>query len=119
VPYVLVEYSDALADTFDRAAFAQDVHTTTPPLIDAAVSAYKTRFRRIEEPYHADGTAVINAVIVEVAIKAGRTAEQKAALAEAVLALLGKHVGPVPGAALDFAVEVRDLSPDAYRAQRV
>ncbi|MGW2899377.1 5-carboxymethyl-2-hydroxymuconate Delta-isomerase [Streptomyces sp. NPDC001212] len=54
------------------------------------------------------------AVHIEIALKAGRSAEAKRALSESVLALLRTRLGPVPEFEVHFSVEVRDLDPDGY-----
>ncbi|NBM16542.1 5-carboxymethyl-2-hydroxymuconate Delta-isomerase [Streptomyces sp. GC420] len=119
MPLVRVEYSEELAPAFDRQGFARDLHATVPPLIDATTAAFKTRFHRIEESYLGAGERDIAAVLIQLAILSGRTPEQKAALSEAVLDLVRKHVAEVPGVRTHFSVEVRDMDRDSYRAHKV
>ena len=50
MPQITVDYSDNLADGFDRPAFARDLHSAVVEIAAAKPPACKTRFRRTEDP---------------------------------------------------------------------
>ncbi|SBT92861.1 5-carboxymethyl-2-hydroxymuconate isomerase [Streptomyces sp. DI166] len=111
MPQITVDYSEDLAESFDRPAFARDLHTAVVEIAAAKQPACKTRFRRTEttvvgqEP---EGHALIH---VHIALLAGRTDETKSRLTEAVLDLLRKHITPPDGRRLHASAEIRDLDP--------
>ncbi|MFI9720861.1 5-carboxymethyl-2-hydroxymuconate Delta-isomerase [Streptomyces sp. NPDC052396] len=111
MPHITVDYSDAVAGTLDRRAFAQELHPLLAELISTSASSCKTRFRRVEEAVIADGAPGNELIHVEVAILAGRSAELKAQVAAAVVELTHKHAAAADGAVVHVSVEVRDLSP--------
>ncbi|GGX62215.1 5-carboxymethyl-2-hydroxymuconate Delta-isomerase [Streptomyces anandii] len=114
MPQITVDYSERLADAFDRRAFAAEVHARTVEIAAAKPPACKTQFRRTEDTVvgpDAGGHAIVH---VTIGLLAGRTEETKARLAEAVLQALRAHVKPVEGLALHASAEVRDLDP-SYR----
>jgi 5-carboxymethyl-2-hydroxymuconate isomerase len=49
VPQITVDYSDRLADDFDRPGFAQALHAAAFEIAAAKPSACKTQFRRTDE----------------------------------------------------------------------
>ncbi|MFI0740745.1 5-carboxymethyl-2-hydroxymuconate Delta-isomerase [Streptomyces sp. NPDC021100] len=112
MPHFAVDYSESLADVFDRRAFAQALHPLTAEVLDTPITNCKTRFRRCEAVVAADlpGQSLVH---VEVALLAGRTDEQKAALSEAVLALVREHTAGAEGV-LHASVNVGELGA-AYR----
>ncbi|MFF8968201.1 5-carboxymethyl-2-hydroxymuconate Delta-isomerase [Streptomyces sp. NPDC014995] len=116
MPQITVDYSATMAPAFDRAAFAQALHTAVVDIAAAKPEACKTLFRG------ADGTAFgyddpeerRHAIVhVTLGLLAGRTEETKARLTEAVLELLREHVRG-DGFVLHASAEVRDLDP-SYR----
>ncbi|MEU5087831.1 5-carboxymethyl-2-hydroxymuconate Delta-isomerase [Streptomyces sp. NPDC021356] len=114
MPQITVDYSEQLADAFDRGAFARDVHARTVEIADAKPAACKTQFRRTEDTTvgpDAEGHAIVH---VTIGLLAGRSDETKARLAEAVLDALRDHVKPVGGLALHASAEARDLDA-SYR----
>ncbi|GAA3305813.1 5-carboxymethyl-2-hydroxymuconate Delta-isomerase [Streptomyces cinereospinus] len=114
MPQITVDYSEQLAQDFDRPGFAQALHATVVEIAAAKPPACKTRFRRSEDTTvgpDAEGHAVVH---VTLALLAGRTDETKTRLAEAVLELLRQYVKPAAGLALHASAEVRDLDP-SYR----
>ncbi|MFJ3497265.1 5-carboxymethyl-2-hydroxymuconate Delta-isomerase [Streptomyces sp. NPDC086091] len=115
MPQITVDYSDRLADTFDRPGFATAVHEAVVTIAAATPQACKTRFRRTEDTVvgpDTDGHAVVH---VEIGLLAGRTEETRDRLAEAVLALLGQHLKPTGALAVHLSTEIRDLDP-SYRS---
>lgn len=114
MPQITVDYSAALADTFDRPAFALALHPLIAETVNTSTAACKTRFRRTEETVVADvpdGDALVH---VDISLLPGRTPEIKARLTESVLELLAGHLRTTRGAALHLSVESRDLDP-SYR----
>ncbi|MFI1163005.1 5-carboxymethyl-2-hydroxymuconate Delta-isomerase [Streptomyces sp. NPDC020801] len=114
MPQITVDYSEQLADAFDRRSFAAEVHARTVEIAAVKPPACKTQFRRTEDTTvgpDAGGHAIVH---VTIGLLAGRTDETKARLAEAVLEALRAHVKPVDGLALHASAEVRDLDA-SYR----
>ncbi|MFF4183931.1 5-carboxymethyl-2-hydroxymuconate Delta-isomerase [Streptomyces sp. NPDC001691] len=118
MPFVTVEYSERLAATFDRRAFAREVHEVAPASVNASTEAFKTRFRRIEESYFGAAEDDIDAVFVQVAILSGRTPKAIETLSETVLEIARKHVTAVDGRRLHVMVETREMERDYYRAHK-
>ncbi|MEU9194003.1 5-carboxymethyl-2-hydroxymuconate Delta-isomerase [Streptomyces hundungensis] len=118
MPFVTVEYSERLAATFDRRAFAREVHEVAPAPINASTEAFKTRFRRIEESYFGADEDDLDAVFIQVAILSGRTPEAVERLAGTVLEIARKHVSGVEGRRLHVMVEAREMERDFYRAHK-
>ncbi|MFF0788331.1 5-carboxymethyl-2-hydroxymuconate Delta-isomerase [Streptomyces spiralis] len=114
MPQITVDYSEQLADAFDRRAFAQELHARTVEIAAAKPPACKTQFRRTEDTIVGPDTGGHAIVHVSIGLLAGRTDETKARLTEAVLEVLRAHVKPVEGLALHASAEVRDLDP-SYR----
>jgi 5-carboxymethyl-2-hydroxymuconate isomerase len=109
MPQITVDYSDRLADAFDRPGFARALHDRVVATAGATPPACKTQFRRTEETAvgpDTEGHAVVSVVI---ALLAGRTDETKAQLTGEVLDLLREYVKPVEGLALHASAEVREL----------
>ncbi|MFD9793956.1 5-carboxymethyl-2-hydroxymuconate Delta-isomerase [Streptomyces sp. NPDC059070] len=115
MPFVHVEYSERLAETFDRQGFAREVHAAAPAIVDAPSLAFKTRFRRIEESYFGTGEDDIDAVFIQLSILTGRTQQAREQLTETVLELARKHITPTPDRRLHFMVEVREMERESYR----
>ncbi|MGW1074993.1 5-carboxymethyl-2-hydroxymuconate Delta-isomerase [Streptomyces sp. NPDC002537] len=109
MPHTAVDFSDPLADSFDRRAFALELHELTAEMIDAPVDSCKTRFRRMEGAVIADGSPGRALVHVELAILPGRSEEAKACLSRAVLELVTRHTATADGTEVHASVEVRDL----------
>ncbi|MFJ9832206.1 5-carboxymethyl-2-hydroxymuconate Delta-isomerase [Streptomyces sp. NPDC101169] len=116
MPQITVDYSGTLEDAFDRAGFSRALHEATVGIAAAKPEACKTQFRPsahtaygYEDP--ADhGHAIVH---VTIGLLAGRSDETKARLTEAVLELLGEHIGE-GGPRVHGSAEVRDLDP-SYR----
>ncbi len=114
MPQITVDYSEHLADGFDRPAFARDLHTAVVEIAAAKPQACKTRFRRTEDVVvgaDAGGHALVH---VGIGLLAGRTDATKARLTEAVLELLRQYLEPGGGHVLHAYAEVRDLDA-SYR----
>ncbi|MEV6662790.1 5-carboxymethyl-2-hydroxymuconate Delta-isomerase [Streptomyces nigra] len=114
MPQITVDYSQELADDFDRPAFARALHTAVVEIAAAKPPACKTQFRRTEDTTVGDDTAGHAVVHVNLGLLAGRSDETRARLTETVLDLLRTHVKPAGGLALHASAEVRDLDP-SYR----
>ncbi|MFD9484257.1 5-carboxymethyl-2-hydroxymuconate Delta-isomerase [Streptomyces sp. NPDC059991] len=115
MPFVHVEYSEGLAETFDRQAFAREVHAAAPGIVDAPAVAFKTRFRRIEESYFGEGDENIDALFIQLSILTGRTREAREKLAETVRDIALKQATAPEGRRLHVMVEVREMERESYR----
>ncbi|WHM38982.1 isomerase [Streptomyces sp. BPTC-684] len=115
MPFVHVEYSERLAETFDRQTFAREVHAAAPGIVDAPAAAFKTRFRRIEESYFGEGEDDIDALFVQLSILTGRTQEAREKLAETVRDIALQHATAPEGRRLHVMVEVREMERESYR----
>lgn len=114
MPHITVDYSDALADTFDRRGFGLALHPLLARTVEGSVAGCKTRFRQIEECVIADGSDEVAMLHVKVALLSGRTPEKKAELSRAVLGLARDHVKPKPGLTVHTSVDVCDLARGSY-----
>ncbi|MDQ0931480.1 5-carboxymethyl-2-hydroxymuconate Delta-isomerase [Streptomyces turgidiscabies] len=114
MPQITVDYSDSLAESFDRRAFALALHEEVVATAKAKPEACKTQFRRTEHATvgaDSEGHAIVH---VWIGMLTGRTVATKAQLTESVLELVRTHVKPSEGLALHASVEVRELD-DSYR----
>ncbi|MEU8851557.1 5-carboxymethyl-2-hydroxymuconate Delta-isomerase [Streptomyces sp. NPDC048564] len=114
MPQITVDYSEQLADDFDRPGFARGLHTAVVEIAAAKPPACKTQFRRTENTTVGEDTEGHGVVHVTIGLLAGRTDETKARLTETVLELVRQHLKPADGLALHVSAEVRDLDP-SYR----
>ncbi|WP_151773002.1 5-carboxymethyl-2-hydroxymuconate Delta-isomerase [Streptomyces abyssomicinicus] len=113
MPHITVDHSGSLTASFDRPGFARALHPLVAEIAKTSAAGCKTRFRRVDETFVADGAPEHAVIHVDVALKPGRTGAVKAELTEAVLALLLKHVAPTPGVTVHASVDLRELD-DAY-----
>jgi 5-carboxymethyl-2-hydroxymuconate isomerase len=114
MPQITVEYSQALAESFDRRAFALALHPMASELIDSKLASFKTRFYAIEDGVIGDGAASHAMVHVDFRLLSGRPIELKQQLGRAVLALARRHIPAVAGLEIQVTVEVRDLDRPHY-----
>ena len=119
MPQITVDHSRFLS--FDREAFARDLHTAVVEIAAAKPEACKTQFRASEvtafgyEDPDGQGHGVVH---VTLGLLAGRTEETKARLTEAVLELLRKHVQDDGASVLHASAEVRDLDASYRKFER-
>lgn len=118
MPHITVDYSDILAETFDRRGFGLALHPLLARTVEGSTTGCKTRFRRIDDCVIADGSEDIAMVHVEVALLSGRTREAKAELSRQVLGLVRDFVKPAPGLSLHTSVDVSDLDRGCYASSR-
>ncbi|MHB9862345.1 isomerase [Streptomyces sp. YIM S03343] len=116
MPQITVDHSDFLAHAFDRAAFARALHGAVVEIAAAKPEACKTQFRAsgltaygYEDPLEREH-AVVH---ITIGLLAGRTADTRVRLTEAVLELLREHIAD-EGIVLHASAEVRELDP-SYR----
>ncbi|MEV0531227.1 isomerase [Kitasatospora sp. NPDC050463] len=124
MPQISVDYSPSLAGAFDRRALGLSINRLVVKTIDAGPGACKTVFREVRDFVVGvgDGDAAEGGdaqVYVEFQIFPGRTPEAKAALADAVLALLAERIAPAPGTRLFTAVNIADIDRDSYRSATI
>lgn len=114
MPHITVEYSEPLADAFDRPAFAKELHEAIVTVAGGRAGGCKTRFIRLDDTFIADGSAHYAMIHVEIALLSGRATEVKRELAEAALDLVRRHTAPRPGHEVQFSVDLRDLDREVY-----
>ncbi|TDD62695.1 isomerase [Kribbella antibiotica] len=110
MPQISVEYSDSIADAFDRRGFALALHSGGGEVIGSSLPGFKTRFRTTGETVIGDGDPGEAMVHLEIAILPGRDEETKTRLGELTLKLLADHLKPVDGLNVQLTVEIRDLA---------
>ncbi|MGW4892824.1 5-carboxymethyl-2-hydroxymuconate Delta-isomerase [Kitasatospora sp. NPDC004240] len=117
MPQISVEYSPGLAGSLDRRELGREINRLAVKTIAATPEGCKTVFRPVDAEFVVgEDEAPASQVLVEFRIFPGRTPEAKAALSEAVLALLAERVAPVPGERLHLAVDIRDIDRESYRS---
>ncbi|MFE7235939.1 5-carboxymethyl-2-hydroxymuconate Delta-isomerase [Streptomyces sp. NPDC057596] len=118
MPHVTVTYTNELGENevLDCEVLGPELHSLIVANSGARPEACRIRFIYPQDDWYIAGRTeeTHQAVHIEIALKAGRSAEVKRALSESVLALLRTRVGPVPEFEVHFSVEVRDLDPDGY-----
>ncbi|MGV9263952.1 5-carboxymethyl-2-hydroxymuconate Delta-isomerase [Kitasatospora sp. NPDC003701] len=121
MPQISVDYSPSLAGAFDRRALGLAINRLAVKTIDASPGACKTVFREVQDFVVGDseGEGGDAQVYVEFQIFPGRAPEAKAALGDAVLALLAERIAPAPGSRLFTAVNIADIDRDSYRSATV
>ncbi|MFG2990887.1 isomerase [Streptomyces sp. NPDC048257] len=62
MPHAVVDYSDSLTDSFDRRAFALELHVLAVEMLETSIATCTTRFHRLEESVVGNG-AVGRAVV--------------------------------------------------------
>lgn len=78
MPQISVDYSERLADSFDRRGFGLALNRLAVKLIDATPEACKVRFRRVEEPVVVGADSDTYALVfVEFQIFPGRTRRRR------------------------------------------
>ena len=104
MPHVAVTYTNDLAknEILDWDVLGPELHSLIVANSGARPEACRIRFIYPQDDWYIAGhtEATHQAVHVEIALKAGRSAEVKRALSESVLAFLRTHVGSV----LEFEV---------------
>ncbi|MFG3052909.1 5-carboxymethyl-2-hydroxymuconate Delta-isomerase [Kitasatospora sp. NPDC048239] len=119
MPQISVDYSPGLEGSFDRRALGLAINRLAVKTIDARPEACKTLFRRTEDFVVGESTGADEQVYVEFQIFPGRAPEAKAALGDAVQALLAEHIRPAPGGRLFTAVNISDIDRDSYRSATI
>ncbi|WP_406196555.1 isomerase [Kitasatospora sp. NBC_01560] len=119
MPQISVDYSPELAGAFDRRELGLAINRLTVETINATPEACKTVFREVQDFVVGASAGPDVQVYVEFQIFPGRTPEAKAALSDAVQALLAERVVPAPGTRLFTAVTVTDVDRDSYRSATI
>ena len=113
MPHIIAEYSANLEDRLDVQALVADLHQAA---IDSAVAdlvAIRTRAVRREHFRVADGNPANGFVHIVARMRRGRTAEQRKALGQALLAAADKRLASVyPTHPIGLTVEVHEIDPD-------
>ncbi|MFF2412579.1 5-carboxymethyl-2-hydroxymuconate Delta-isomerase [Streptomyces sp. NPDC058092] len=109
MPHVTVTYTNELAENevLDCEVLGPELHSLIVANSGARPEACRIRFIYPQDDWYIAGRTeeTHQAVHIEIALKAGRSAEVKRALSESVLALLRTHVGPVPEFEVHFSAE--------------
>ncbi|MEU6231662.1 isomerase [Kitasatospora sp. NPDC047058] len=119
MPQISVDYSPELSGAFDRRELGLAINRLAVKIIDARPEACKTIFREVQGLVVGESEGPDTQVYVEFQIFPGRTPEAKAALSDAVQALLAEKVAPVPGTRLFTAVNIADIDRDSYRSATI
>ncbi|NLU70204.1 isomerase [Streptomyces sp. HNM0574] len=114
MPHITVDYSDSLAEHFDRRGFGLALHPLVARTVEGSVAGCRTRFRQVDEHVIADGSDDVAMVHAEVSLLSGRTPEVKAELSRAVLSLVRDYVKPASGITVHFSVDIRDTARGCY-----
>ncbi|GAB2685604.1 5-carboxymethyl-2-hydroxymuconate Delta-isomerase [Kribbella swartbergensis] len=109
MPQITVEYSESLADAFDRRGFALALHPAAAELIGSSLPDFKTRFRPIDDAVIGNGEAGRAMIHVDLAILPGRDDALKTRLGELTLEILCGQLEAAPGVNTQVTVEIRDL----------
>ncbi|MFJ5231575.1 isomerase [Kitasatospora sp. NPDC088391] len=115
MPLITVDYTDRIADSFDRRGFGLALNRLAVKLLDAKPAGCKTWFRPTGEAVVGADAETYALVAVEFRIFPGRSTEAKAALAEAVLAALPEYL-PAPAGPVQATVAIGELDSAVYRA---
>ncbi|MGW0546380.1 5-carboxymethyl-2-hydroxymuconate Delta-isomerase [Streptomyces altiplanensis] len=114
MPQITVDYSEPLADSFDRRGFALALHPLVADTVGTRPDACKTRFRRADDTVVGGADTGHTLVHIGIALLPGRTPRVKEELTAAVLELAAQYVKPADGTELHLSAEVRDLEA-SYR----
>lgn len=114
MPQITVEYSQVLADSFDRRAFALAMHPVAAEMIGSNPASFKTRFYAMDETVIGDGDSCHAMIHVDFRLLSGREPVLKQALGRAVLDLVQAHLRRVNGLDIQVTVEVHDLDRPHY-----
>lgn len=114
MPHITVEYSQMLADCFDRRAFALALHPRASEIVGSDVSSFKTRFYALDDTVVGNGDTSHAMVHVDFRLLAGRPTDLKQYLGREVLTMARDYIHPQPGLDVQVTVEVRDLDRPNY-----
>ena len=118
MPHTTVTYTRDLVGlgAVNWAEFAPALQSVIVSVADASPQACRTRFVAPQDEWYVAGDRpdTRQAVHVEIALKAGRSAEVRGELARAVLALLRERLAPTPRFTVHLSVEVREMDPVGY-----
>jgi len=115
MPQITIEYSSNLRDRFDGRALTLAVHDALVRTIATDPASCKTRLVEHQAVVIADGAATHAMLHADLRILSGRSAAQKTALGEAVIALLEQALrGRTDGLSVQATAEVRDLDRPNY-----
>jgi 5-carboxymethyl-2-hydroxymuconate isomerase len=118
MPHLIVEYSSNIEAEVSPSRLLEDFHRTAIELGIAEPVGVRTRLER-REHYRVGDDGKDNAFVHIVArLRAGRSAEQKKAMLEALLAQANKTLAPSFAArGLALTVEVHEIDPE-FRVMR-
>jgi 5-carboxymethyl-2-hydroxymuconate isomerase len=118
MPYVAVTYTNELgeAEIVDPEVLGPELHSLIVAKSGARPETCRIRFIYTDDGWYIAGRTeeTHQAVHIEIALEAGRSADIRRTLSESVLALFRTHLGSFPEFEVHLSVEVRDLDPDGY-----
>jgi 5-carboxymethyl-2-hydroxymuconate isomerase len=113
MPHIIVEYSANLDGRIDVKALVDDLHAATAASGLFEIPAIRTRAVRREVFRVADGDARNGFVHVTARVRQGRTAEQRKALGQALLAAANRRLdGVFASQPLALTIEVHEIDPE-------
>ncbi|GIG67937.1 5-carboxymethyl-2-hydroxymuconate Delta-isomerase [Phytomonospora endophytica] len=111
MPQIVVSHSDTVS--FDRQAFARELHREAAKVIDASLDDYKTRFLPIGTWTIGDGDGPDTLVHVDFGLLSGRSEQARAELAARLLDLLRATFADAPPRT-HLTVEVREMNRPTF-----
>lgn len=113
MPHIIAEYSANLEDHLDVQALVDDLHQAAIGVQVAEIVGIRTRAVARKQFRVADGNPTNGFVHITARLRRGRSAEQRKALGEALLAAADKRLASVyPTHPVAMTVEVHEIDPD-------
>jgi 5-carboxymethyl-2-hydroxymuconate isomerase len=113
MPHIIAEYSANLEDHLDVQALVDDLHQAAIGVQVAEIVGIRTRAVARRQFRVADGNPTNGFVHITARLRRGRSAEQRKALGEALLAAADKRLASVyPTHPVAMTVEVHEIDPD-------
>lgn len=113
MPHIIAEYSANLEDRLDVQALIDDLHQAAVESQIADLVGIRSRAARREYFRVADGNSANGFVHIVARLRRGRTAEQRRALGQALLAAADRRLAAVyPVHPIGLTVEVHEIDPD-------
>jgi 5-carboxymethyl-2-hydroxymuconate isomerase len=115
MPHLIVEYSANLEAEVDIAALVAAVHAGGLACPTVQPAALRTRAARREHWQIADGDPAWRFVALTARLLAGRTAEEKADIADILFAALERALEGANPSGLALSLEIVEIDPATYR----
>lgn len=115
MPHLTLHYSANLEPPPDAGRLFGDLHAAIAALGKVEVAAFKSRAIRCEAFRVGDGAPQNAFAHLDLRLLGGRTNEEKARIADGVMAVLDRHLASSSGLDLQITLDLLDLDPNAYR----